>query len=420
MGERKGQNLYYPPDYDPKVGGLNKFLGTHALRERARKLHMGILIIRFEMPYNIWCDGCNNHIGMGVRYNAEKTKIGMYYTTPVYQFRMKCHLCDNHFEIKTDPGNLDYVIVSGARRQENRWDPTENGQIVPETKETQKKLFDDAMFRLEHKTGDEDAAKQDKPRLGRLVGRNESVWKDDYEANCSLRRNFRKRRKELEESAVNDSLLLARSSLDINLLPESEEDRHMATLLSLRPSKSIEEKQTSTRSKILNSPALPSSSGLLTSFGGLKKEESLSKNASFTRNALGIMIKKKKIENNVVEKEVENSDDNGILITKEQKDTEVVSKENNVIKNVFSKDETLVKEKIGDKLDLAKGEINAKNQIINKSEELNDVNCKIFKDSEEIEFKVGHGDDKRILDDVKDVKVSLVGDYSSSGDGDSD
>lgn len=38
------------------------------------------------------------------RYNAEKKKIGMYYTTPVYQFRMKCHLCDNHFEIKTDPG----------------------------------------------------------------------------------------------------------------------------------------------------------------------------------------------------------------------------------------------------------------------------------------------------------------------------
>lgn len=104
MGERKGQNHYYPPDYDPKVGGLNKFLGTHALRERARKLHLGILIIRFEMPYNIWCEGCKNHIGMGVRYNAEKTKIGMYYTTPVYQFRMKCHLCDNHFEIKTDPG----------------------------------------------------------------------------------------------------------------------------------------------------------------------------------------------------------------------------------------------------------------------------------------------------------------------------
>lgn len=55
------------------------------------------------MPYNIWCNTCGNHIGMGVRYNAEKTKIGNYYTTPIFQFRMKCHLCDGHFEIKTDP-----------------------------------------------------------------------------------------------------------------------------------------------------------------------------------------------------------------------------------------------------------------------------------------------------------------------------
>lgn len=70
----------------------------------------------------------------------------------------------------------------------------------------------------------------------------------------------------------------------------------MASLLSLRPSRSIEEKQNYTRSKILNSPALPSSSGLLTSFGGLKKEDSLSKAPSLSRNSLGIMIKKPKIE----------------------------------------------------------------------------------------------------------------------------
>ena len=55
------------------------------------------------MPYNIWCNTCGNHVGMGVRYNAEKTKIGNYFTTPILQFRMKCHLCDGHYEIKTDP-----------------------------------------------------------------------------------------------------------------------------------------------------------------------------------------------------------------------------------------------------------------------------------------------------------------------------
>lgn len=244
MGERKGQNHYYPPDYDPRKGSLNAFLGTHALRERARKIHMGILIIRFEMPYNIWCDGCKNHIGMGVRYvfsvlfllivsghvcnvlslffryNAEKKKIGMYYTTPVYQFRMKCHLCDNHFEIKTDPGvsivifgdvmktamesanfliklslfqNLDYVIVSGARRQENRWDPTQNEQVVPEDKDTQKRLFDDSMYKLEHGNKDESTAKRVAPVLGRLMNRNEEAWKDDFAANAALRSKFRVR-----------------------------------------------------------------------------------------------------------------------------------------------------------------------------------------------------------------------------------
>lgn len=28
--------------------------------------------------------------------------------------------------------NLDYVILDGARRQERRWDPTQNEQVVPE------------------------------------------------------------------------------------------------------------------------------------------------------------------------------------------------------------------------------------------------------------------------------------------------
>ncbi|CAG5074101.1 Similar to CG15084: Coiled-coil domain-containing protein 130 homolog (Drosophila melanogaster) [Cotesia congregata] len=176
MGERKGTNLYYPPDYDPRMGGLNKFMGTHALRERARKLHMGILIIRFEMPFNIWCNGCNNHIGMGVRYNAEKKKIGMYYSTPLYMFRMKCHLCDNHFEIKTDPANLTYIVETGARRQENRWDPTENEQIVPEEKEVSKRLYDDPMFKLEHSMDDKKKAKSQDTTLNAIIANNEQFF----------------------------------------------------------------------------------------------------------------------------------------------------------------------------------------------------------------------------------------------------
>lgn len=76
------------------------------------------LLSSFELPYNIWCNGCGSHVGMGVRYNAEKTKVGNYYSTPIYKFRMKCHLCDSHFEIQTDPKvhkNLRVIyIVSGV------------------------------------------------------------------------------------------------------------------------------------------------------------------------------------------------------------------------------------------------------------------------------------------------------------------
>ena len=78
----------------------------------------------------------------------------MYYTTPVYQFKMNCHLCSGHIIIKTDPANMDYVIVQGARRVEQRWDPTENGQIVPDDKSVGRKLADDAMYKLEHTSGD--------------------------------------------------------------------------------------------------------------------------------------------------------------------------------------------------------------------------------------------------------------------------
>ncbi|SPP73668.1 coiled-coil domain-containing protein 130 homolog [Drosophila guanche] len=286
MGERKGQNKYYPPDYDPKKGGLNKFQGTHALRERARKIHLGIIIIRFEMPYNIWCDGCKNHIGMGVRYNAEKTKVGMYYSTPIYKFRMKCHLCDNHFEIQTDPGNLDYTILSGARRQENRWDPLQNEQVVPETKEVQKRLFDDAMYKLEHQAKDAKAAADAKPVLQKLFERNQSVWDDTYEANCRLRTEFRHQKKEIKGQQELDRQLLAKSSLDLTLLPETDQDRQMAALMKLQ-TKSAIERASEQRLDLLMRPALPGATA--TTFGGLKRQKIL--NSQLQLQDLGIRRK---------------------------------------------------------------------------------------------------------------------------------
>lgn len=229
MGERKGVNKYYPPDYDPSKGGLNKWQGTHALRERASKLHLGILVIRFEMPYNIWCDGCGNHIGTGVRYNAEKKKVGMYYTTPVYEFRMKCHLCDNYFDIRTDPANLDYEIRSGARRQERRWDPSENEQVAPEDKAVGRKMAADAMFRLEKGADDKSKAGALDPVMRDLQDLQESRWEDDFSANQLLRQQFRSKENALKAQERVDAAL----NINVQLLPPTPEDARQAALLAI-------------------------------------------------------------------------------------------------------------------------------------------------------------------------------------------
>lgn len=134
--------------------------------------------------------------------------------------------------------NLDYIIVSGARRQENRWDPTKNGQVVPEDKETSKKLFDDAMFKLEHTNQDISTSKEQSSTLNRLLMRNESVWQDDFAANQALRRSFRADKKKQKLEDANKKNLLLKSSLNIELLPEHPDDVKMASLLALAPAKS--------------------------------------------------------------------------------------------------------------------------------------------------------------------------------------
>ncbi|KAM9259220.1 LOW QUALITY PROTEIN: putative splicing factor YJU2B [Morus bassanus] len=261
MGERKGTNKYYPPDFDPaKHGSLNKYHHSHPLRERARKLSQGILVIRFEMPYNIWCDGCKNHIGMGVRYNAEKKKVGTYYTTPIYRFRMKCHLCVNYIEMQTDPAGCDYIIVSGARRKEERWDMQDNEQVLPTEREEKEKLETDAMFRLEHGVADRAALQRAVPTLASLQEA-QNAWKDDFALNSRLRRRFREEKKTLREEEEEAAALQAKAGLSIPLVREAEEDRRLAALLKYHSPDSYEEKQRMKRTEISSRSWFPPAAG---------------------------------------------------------------------------------------------------------------------------------------------------------------
>ena len=214
LAAARADNFYHPPDWDPRkksraehaVGATSKAdkWKAHPLRERAKKLHTeGILTIRFEMPFNVRCTGCGNHIAKGVRFNAEKKAIGRYLSTKILSFRMMCHAEDGtsrtdrrknpHFiEIHTDPKNAEYIVADGAVRVSDPTllSPAEMGVEATLDPEEAKRREANPFYRLETAGP---AAKK-KPWLTALQEQRDADWHDDYDANAALRRAHRAKR----------------------------------------------------------------------------------------------------------------------------------------------------------------------------------------------------------------------------------
>ncbi|CAA7402022.1 unnamed protein product [Spirodela intermedia] len=230
LAAARADNFYYPPEWSPKKGSLNKFHGQHALRERARKLDQGILIIRFEMPFNIWCGGCNSMIGKGVRFNAEKKQVGNYYSTKIWSFTMKSACCKHEIVIQTDPKNCEYVIISGAQRKTEDFD-VEDAETLALPADEDKGKLSDPFYRLEHQEEDLQKKKEAEPVLVRLQRISDSRHADDYSLNRALRTHLRDQKKRVaqEEDAS------TRLGLGIRLLPRSEEDSSASARVKFPP-----------------------------------------------------------------------------------------------------------------------------------------------------------------------------------------
>jgi coiled-coil domain-containing protein 130 len=223
----QGFNKYYPPDYDCKKT-LNQLAGTHALGKRARKSDQGILISRFELPFSIYCETCRKRLAQGVRYNAEKKKIGNYYTTPIWSFRMKCHLCVGWFEIHTDPKNTDYKIVSGARRTAE----SENERL--ERAEAAKPEIDDPIARLERDTVAKTARDQRNIHLAGIYDANARQWDDVYTQSQKLRHTFRHEKKQLKKKQDDIRRIQTKHSLGIPILDQRSDDIDVAAGVGFR------------------------------------------------------------------------------------------------------------------------------------------------------------------------------------------
>ena len=220
---------YVPPEHEGSTSA-NKFAGKHALGSRARKAGQGILTVRFEMPFPIWCTTCPKPtiIGQGVRFNAEKKKVGNYHSTPIFSFRMKHVVCGGSIEIRTDPKNTAYVVAEGAKKRDTGEDKVQEGEIRITTEEDRMRLEGDAFARFEGKVEDKQRTAGDKSRIEELYHAKDRDWDDPGESNMKLRKAFRVERKEREKNGKVTEALRDRMSLGMDLLEETEDDRRRA------------------------------------------------------------------------------------------------------------------------------------------------------------------------------------------------
>eukprot|EP00667_Euglena_gracilis_P017007 EG_transcript_17862 len=227
---------YRPPEYFDsgayKKMSFHAFAtgGGHPLGDRARKLKTeGILIIRFEMPFNCWCGHCGELITMGIRFNAEKKRIGSFHSTAIYSFAMKCLFCSGQIVIETDPENRTYAIRRGARQQTKEYDASDdpNTIAVDGPEEVQRRRAD-PLAQAEKKEEDQAKHTAAVPHLTALQELRDRRGTDDYETHRLLKRRFR------EQHGLFADRQREAAAGKRPLLPESEEDRERARKVAFR------------------------------------------------------------------------------------------------------------------------------------------------------------------------------------------
>ncbi|KAK8233811.1 CWC16 protein [Phyllosticta capitalensis] len=225
--------------YAPSTSSPPRFnTSSHPLGQRARKIDQGILTVRFEMPFAIWCTTCvpENIIGQGVRFNAEKKRVGKYHSTPIWEFRMRHTACGGIIAIRTDPQNSEYVVTEGARRRDTGsrelyQQDVQDGTFEIVTAEEKEQRRQDAFAAFEGKKVEAEQSKAEGQRIAELRAWREKDWADPYAANKRLRRPFRQERKEREKEDKVKEGLQDKYGLGFDIADGEEEDTQRAKMI---------------------------------------------------------------------------------------------------------------------------------------------------------------------------------------------
>jgi coiled-coil domain-containing protein 130 len=220
---------YMPPaSLDPslssdRVGGFNK---QNDQRPRAPD---GSIVVRFEMPFKIWCSGCSPEsvIDQGSRFNATKKQIGKFFTTPRYEFKMKHADCGKSITIQTDPMGQTYKVIDGGRRADWDFKSLEEGGDVGEALDLDDPkdgfAIQEAARYRERKN---DPVVSDK-RINELLKANEK-YDNPYALNSQARKRFREGRWQRTKAQEEAEALGKRFALPFEVLAITQEDKDQA------------------------------------------------------------------------------------------------------------------------------------------------------------------------------------------------
>ncbi len=179
--------------------------------------------------------GHENHVAQGTRFDATKIAVGKYFSTTIWEFRMKCKLCYHEWVIQTDPENRTFKCVQGCRRKIKEFDATSAGTMDFNTAQQREQMAEDAFFKLEH-LEDEKRKSLALQKANDALESLQNHRKDDYALNSSLRNRLRGKKREHQKQVEEGKKLgLSKASVagswmdDLPLLPETEEDGRLAS-----------------------------------------------------------------------------------------------------------------------------------------------------------------------------------------------
>lgn len=137
--------------------------------------------------------------------------------------------------MRTDPKNTAYVVVSGGSKRDTGEDKDDSlvksGEALLATPKEIQEQRETAFSHLEKTIEDRAALAAASQRINELEDAAARDWDNPYERNAALRRAFRVGRKERERQAGVDEGIKDRMGLEVDLLPEIEEDARRARLV---------------------------------------------------------------------------------------------------------------------------------------------------------------------------------------------